>query len=78
MEIEELLAHIVEAWAADMVPDEPQASAAAAEAAVSAYTGGASVSEACYEARALLSGWAPHPSRRQTPASGRLRELAAS
>ena len=78
MEIEELLAHIVKAWAAEMVPDEPQASAAAAEAAISAYAAGASVSEACYEARTLLGSWARHPSRRQTPASGRPRELAAS
>jgi len=77
VEIEELLAHIVQAWAAEMLPEEPQAEAAAAQVAVSAYMGGASVSEACYGARTLLGSWARHPSR-QTRSSGRPRELIAS
>jgi len=77
VEIEELLAHIVEAWAAEILPEEPHAAAAATEAAVSAYTEGASVSEACYEARTLLGSWARHPSR-QTRSSGRPRALIAS
>ena len=57
MEVEELLAHVVEAWAAEMLPDELHAAAAAAEEAVCAYSRGASVSEACREARTLLTNW---------------------
>ena len=77
MEIEELLAHIVEAWAANMLPDDPAAAAAAAGAAIDAYAGGASVSEACHQARTLLASWARHPSHQPTRSSPRPRELVA-
>jgi hypothetical protein len=77
MEPEELLVHTAQAWAAEMLPDDPHAAAAAVEAAIYALAGGASISEACREIRTLLCSWALHPSHRQIPA-GRPKELVAS
>ena len=61
---EELLVHIVEDWAERLLPDDLDAGKTAAAAALLAYFGGASVSEACREGRALIMGRRAHPSRR--------------
>jgi len=66
--VELALADTVRAWVAQELPDEPTAASRAIDLAVRSYTGGASVSEACAEARAFVHCWARHPSHpRATP-----------
>ena len=60
---EDLLVHMVEDWAEHLLPEDPDAGKAAAAAALLAYCGGASVSEACRQACTLIVGWSLHPSR---------------
>jgi hypothetical protein len=68
---EELLVHIVERWAAQSVLDDPDVCRQAAVVALSAYTDGASVSEACRQARVFVASRTQHacPSTRRPYAS---------
>jgi hypothetical protein len=56
-----LLAGIVRKWAEDVWADEPAAADGAVNVAMRCYAGGASVSEACREARSFLKCWVDHP-----------------
>ena len=62
MSNELLLAGAVREWAEKVWPGEPAAAEGAVTVAMRCYAGGASVSEACREARGFLRGWARHPS----------------
>jgi hypothetical protein len=61
---EKLLVSMVQTWGAELFPDDPQVGRRAAALALSAYMGGASLSEACREARVFLAGRARHPAGR--------------
>lgn len=62
MSEELLLASMARQWAARALPAAPWAAEAAERVALRAYANGASVSEACREARRLVAAWARHPS----------------
>ncbi len=55
---EVMIAGVVLAWAEQLYPGQPDAAEGAVEAAIRGYAGGASVSEACREARGFLEHWA--------------------
>lgn len=57
-----LLAGVVREWAEGAWPGDSDAADGAVSVAIGCYAGGASVSEACREARGFLRGWARHPS----------------
>ena len=57
-----LIANLVRDWAGRMLPGEPGVAERAAAQAVRCYAGGASVSEACREARRFVECWSHHPS----------------
>jgi hypothetical protein len=59
---QELIAQ-VRGWASRRLPGEPKVAGAAVAAAMYAYAGGASVAEACEQARVLIESWSRHPSR---------------
>ena len=60
---EGVLAEQVRTWADQVAPGVPGLADAAVARALMCYAGGASVSEACREARRLLGSWLRHPSR---------------
>ena len=60
----EVLISVVRTWAGELFPDDPCVGKRAAELALSAYIGGASLSEACEEVRTFLTCRARHPSGR--------------
>jgi hypothetical protein len=62
---EELLVAVVQTWAAELFPDDRRVGRWAAALALSAYVGGASLPEACREARVFLGGRARHPAGRR-------------
>ena len=62
MSNELLLAGVVRGWAEELRPGEPAAAEGTVTVAMRCYAGGASVSEACREARGFLRGWTRHPS----------------
>lgn len=68
-----LLAGLVRDWASGVVPGEPAAANAAAAVALRCYAGGASVSEACREARRFVECWARHPAHQPVDREQRLR-----
>lgn len=70
-----LLEEVVREWAAKALPDEPGVATRAALLARSAYEHGATVTEACEEARAFVGSWARHPSHRRE--DGALLRLAS-
>lgn len=57
-----LLAGLVRDWASGAVPGEPAAADAAVVVALRCHAGGASVREACREARRFVECWTRHPS----------------
>jgi len=63
MTCEELLMELVRSWVEDALPGDTEAAEDAAAVALRAYAGGASVSEACAEARRLVVSWSRHPSQ---------------
>ncbi|HEX4819527.1 MAG TPA: hypothetical protein VFV00_04925 [Acidimicrobiales bacterium] len=72
METEFIIADTVRRWAHEVLPEEPAAGEAAAALAIRCYMGGASVAEACQEARHFVESWSRHPSHRtsmRTPMS---------
>ena len=62
METELIIADTVRRWAREVLPDQPVAADAAAALAIRCYAGGASVAEACEEARRFVGSWSRHPS----------------
>ncbi len=60
--VEVLLAGLVRDWVRGALPGEEDAAERAVALAERAYAGGASVSEACREARAFIGSWSRHPS----------------
>jgi len=64
MEPELVIAEVVREWALHALPDDTNAADAAAALAVRCYSGGASVGEACQEARRFVGSWSRHPSHR--------------
>ena len=75
MEQELVLAGIVRDWAAATLANEGLADSAVA-VALSAYAAGASVSEACVQARRFVLSWVDHPAHAAT--IRRMRERLAS
>lgn len=65
-----VVARMVRAWSARVLPDEPEAVDRAVAAAVRSYAGGASVGEAFGVARRFLWAWTHHPSHRRVAAAG--------
>lgn len=59
---DEVLGNVIREWVQRWLPEEPVAAERAAAVAAEAYRGGASVHEACEEARAFLGSWVRHPS----------------
>lgn len=55
------LGDAVRLWVTEELPDEPTVAERAAFVARSAYERGASISEACEEARSFVSSWVRHP-----------------
>lgn len=58
----QLLVDRVRSWATRALPHEPSAADRAVNVALVSYAAGASVDEACHEARIFLSACARHPS----------------
>ena len=63
MTIERMLEEVVEEWAVLMAPGETRAAEIARRIAREHYSQGASVMEACQQARTFLGSWARHPSQ---------------
>jgi hypothetical protein len=63
MPTESVLAEQVRTWVDRMAPGVTHLTDAAVARAVTCYGGGASVGEACTEARRLIRCWLRHPSR---------------
>ena len=63
----QLLVDRVRTWATRALPQEPSAADRAVNVALVSYAAGASVDEACSEARTFLSSWAKHPSHPRSP-----------
>ena len=61
-----LLAGLVREWLEDLLPGEPAAADGAVDVAMRRYAGGASVSDACQDARAFARSWARHPSHQRS------------
>jgi len=72
---EAVLADTVRRWALEVLPNEGVADRAVG-VALSAYRGGASVSEATFEARRFMLSWASHPAH--GAAISRMRQRLAS
>ena len=66
LEPELIIAGMVRDWVARALPNDRAAADVAAAYAVHAYTQGASVSEACEEARRLIGSWIRHPSHHRS------------
>lgn len=62
MEPELIIAELVREWVQHVRPDDAYAADAAAALAVRCYVGGASVADACTEAREFIGSWSRHPS----------------
>ncbi len=61
MDVVVALAESVRDWTEQSFPDEPRLAPMAVSVAVSSYVAGASVAEACEQARALVASWSHHP-----------------
>jgi hypothetical protein len=72
MDVELVLAGSVWDWARQRCPNEPQVAKRAVGVAMNSYAGGASVAEACEEARAFVASWTSHPARWAGVARARL------
>src|SRR5581483_216773 len=57
-----LLASAVRQWVDEVLPGDDAAARAATGLAVGVYEGGASVAEACEQARQFIGSWSRHPS----------------
>jgi len=62
MENGRILAEVVRAWVEVELPEEPGAAERAAHIAEAAYSGGASIDEACGDALGFVHSWLHHPS----------------
>jgi len=60
-----VLGEVVRAWVGQELPGDAEAAARVAARAQAAYARGASVGEACYQARAYLASWLRHPAHRK-------------
>jgi len=58
-----LILSYVQQIALDLLPGDPEAVSRVSDMAIRSYAGGASVSEACRDARLALRSMARHPSR---------------
>ena len=56
-----VLAEVVRAWTAKVLPGEPNVAERAATLARACYAGGASVTEACWTARRFVDSFVRHP-----------------
>ncbi len=63
MDVEFALAGSVWDWTRQHCPDDPHVAERAVAIAMSSYAGGASVAEACEQARAFVASWVHHPAR---------------
>ena len=73
--VELVLTEQVQAWVARVAPQERGLREAAIDRALTTYAGGASVSEACQEARRFVRGRLRHPS---CPRRGQKERLPAA
>ena len=60
-----MVADSVHRWVDDVLPGDSAAADAAVGLAVRSYAGGASVREACEEARRFVGSWSRHPSHQR-------------
>lgn len=58
---ERLVGELVRAWVHQELPGDLDAANVAAASALAAYEDGASVTEACRQARAFVGSWCRHP-----------------
>ncbi len=61
MDMEVALAETVRDWARVNYPGEPSVASGAVAVALDSYAGGASIAEACEEARTYVASWMDHP-----------------
>lgn len=61
MDLAYALAGSVWDWTQQHCPDDPRAAQMAVSVALSSYADGASVAEACEQARAFAASWSHHP-----------------
>lgn len=61
-----LVAGMARAWATRLMPGDTRAADGATRAALRSFTGGASVGEACQEARRFVASWSRHPSHHRS------------
>jgi len=63
MNPELVMADMVRHWVGHVLPGQPGAADRAVAIALRCYEGGASVAEACEEARRFIGSWMRHPSQ---------------
>ena len=63
MDVELALAGSVRDWTREHCPEDPHVVGRAVAMALTSYAGGASVAEACEQARAFVASWVHHPAR---------------
>lgn len=61
MDCEIAIARFAREWGLQQCPDEPRVAEIAVVVALNCFAGGASVAEACEQARAFVSSWVHHP-----------------
>lgn len=61
MDLEVALAEAVRDWTRARCPGEPSVAERATAVALDSYAGGASVAEACQQARSYVRAWVCHP-----------------
>jgi hypothetical protein len=61
VEVEVALAEAVRDWTRECCPGEPSVSERAVAVALDSFVGGASVAEACEQARSYVRAWVYHP-----------------
>ena len=66
MRNDRVLAEAVRAWVIEERPGDGATAARAAAVARVYYTHGASVSEACHQARAFVDSWTRHPAHKRS------------
>jgi formylglycine-generating enzyme required for sulfatase activity len=72
VDVELALAGSVWQWTRQHCPDDPRVAEKAVTVALSSYVGGASVAEACEQARSFVVSWVRHPACTKVAYRGRL------
>ena len=59
---EDVLSQVIVAWVSENFPEQPGAAERAAAVARASFRDGATVGEACRDARSFVGSWVRHPS----------------